>query len=151
MGAIALLKQVPVLPKEAGLLVTTPQRAQEFISERERLYEEEFGSCTLKDMGAKKKRKRDAAQKERERIDGEKEKRELKKADAANKKLELELGYAKCKPECTCGAPVGECPMAKFIKCETCNEIKKGLCKVRACVAERKEQPEILMIEAPNH
>jgi hypothetical protein len=65
------------------------------------------------------------------------------------KKLELEFEYARCTPECACGAPIGECPMIKYIKCNTCNEIKKGMCKVRACVAKRKEQSQMLMIEAP--
>ena len=93
IDVIGLMDFTPPLPKEAGILETTPQpaAAQEYISERAQLYEEEYGSYTLKQMGVKKKAKRKAAQVERERIDTTKAGREKKKVDAVTKQLALEF------------------------------------------------------------
>ena len=142
LSIINQLKEVPWTPKEALLLITTPQPSQVYMSSRERLCEEEFGSYTLKCMGENKRLKRDAKQFERDRITTKRNASVAKKLKAAMDEQELDNFHWLCTPECTCGNGSGNCPMEKYKRCETCNIVKKSLCKVRACVAARKASVE---------
>jgi hypothetical protein len=108
------------------------------MSNRQRLAEEEFGSYTLKDMRERKRQKKAFAESERMRIDNKKEATLQKKEAAATALKELTCHFDLCNPDCMCGTDV--CPMLKYLKCESCNQIKKGLCKVRVCVDSRKAQ-----------
>ena len=103
LSIINQLTEVPWSPAEAKLLVTTPQPSQQYISSRERLCEEEFGSYTLKGMGEKKRLKRDARQSERDRITTKQNASIAKKLKEAIYEQELDNFYWLCTPECTCG------------------------------------------------
>ena len=62
-----------------------------------------------------------------------KDEREAKRARLeleAEERLQL---YLNCHPKCTCGEV--PCPMAGLVRCHTCGDIKKHMCRKAACVA----------------
>ena len=93
-------------------------------------------------MGEKKRVKRDARQFERDRITTKQNASAAKKLKASMDEQELDNFDWLCTPECTCENGSGKCPMEKYKRHETCNIVKKGSCKVRACVTARKANVE---------
>jgi hypothetical protein len=67
-------------------------------------------------------------------IDAPQKGRRSKVAKAQGKE-ERAAAFARCEAACSCG--VVPCPWASWKRCPTCGP-KKGLCKVRVCVAARK-------------
>ena len=55
-------------------------------------------------------------------------------ADKAAKALRMAFDF--CKPACKCG--VVPCPQETLQLCETCGDIKKGLCRKLPCVTARE-------------
>ena len=144
--ALPSVQNIPMTPREAGVLPMSTATHQEYDAGRDRLNDEEFGSCKMKDMVGTKTRKRLEREEERKRIESNKvariERREKEDREAAERRAAFE----KCHPECTCGE--SPCPMAKLKLCPTCNEIKSGLCRKRECKAVRDGVQ--LTIDAPS-
>lgn len=149
-GIVEKLVNVPCTPKEAGVLQLSPTTCQEWDSKRDRLNDEAFGSCKLKDMIETKKRKRLAAEEDRERIESNKIARIEKKSAAQAAKEVAMKAWAACALGCACG--VSPCPWAKKVYCLQCRELKTGQCRKIACkkaaqaALEAPQSPQTLAI-----
>jgi hypothetical protein len=128
----------PFDQKAAGVLVPTavtrPDKAGAGRTGRKRL-SDLHGSVTMRNVGGE-------AEERRLEDEAEEERKKQKKAMAAEKKEAAEkeaaenaAGFARCEAACVCG--VVPCPWAGWKRCPMCGP-KKGLCKVRACVAALK-------------
>ena len=134
---------IPFTPKEAGVLKIAPSTCQENDSARCKLNNDEFGSCKMKDMVGTKRKKREEAEAERERIDGKKQARVERLEQEAQEARQLAEAFERCQGGCVCGET--PCPMAKMKKCAVCGDIKKKVCAKRAC----REAQQPLALPAP--
>jgi len=73
--------------------------------------------------------------------------RDAAKDEAKKAKEALEKAFKKCERTCKCKEV--PCPMEKYKRCPACG-VKKGLCKVQACVAARKGDQPLLLGYNPN-
>ena len=97
-----------------------------------------------------KKRKRLAAEEDRERIESNKIARIEKKSAAQAAKEVAMKAWAACALCCACG--VSPCPWAKKVYCLQCRELKTGQCRKIACkkaaqaALEAPQSPQTLAI-----
>ena len=89
--------------------------------------------------------RRKDVEKEDGRLKQVREGREGKKSSAEAAAAQLVLDFDRCPGAGNCSCGVVPCPMEKMERCSnpSCLMIKRGKCKVRACVALRK--PLLLM------
>eukprot|EP00968_Pinguiococcus_pyrenoidosus_P014370 scaffold1307_cov200-Pinguiococcus_pyrenoidosus.AAC.59 len=124
---IAKLKEIPLLPDEAGL-VDVEETEQEKSRRKKRRVRHSYGSQTLRELA------KAAAQVEAKAVEEEHQ----KTSRAAKKKEvheQLEKAFERCEHTCTCG--VQPCPLAKYARCEFCGKICCRKCTKKACKERR--------------
>ena len=135
--ALEAARDAPFNPTTAGMLVpdvvTRPDKDK--TGGRKRL-SDMHGSVTMRNVGGEAQKRRleaEAAEEEKK----EKKRQALEKKDTQQKEAEERAAaFARCEAVCKCG--VIPCPWLGFKRCPTCQGIKKGLCKVKACYAARQ-------------
>ena len=138
MDLNARLRDIPITPKEAGVLTVLPNNTQRADSKRQRLTESEYGSENLKDMLSIKRAKRLEAEEERARIEGNKAARAAKKQQQEEEENQLQMAWAVCGDNavhCVCGdgRMREDCPMWGMQRCPSCTRITKHKCRKAGC------------------
>lgn len=89
----------------------------------------------MRDVCGEAQKRRVEAEAEEERKESKKRLADEKKVAEAQAAVERAQSFARCEERCSC--EVVPCPWAGWKRCSVCGP-KKGMCKVRACVAARK-------------
>ena len=93
------------------------------------------GSFTLQDVRGEKKRRIAEEKAAADEAAAKRAAAEKKKSDAAQERDALVAGFEACEHGCVC--PSQPCAWVSWKRCPACGP-KKGVCKVRACVAARR-------------
>jgi len=127
------------------LLVPKPLEVKKRKRDQSRSKTNSGGSATIMDMRGDAVDRRKDVEKEDGRLKQVREGREGKKSSAEAAAAQLVLDFDRCPGAGNCSCGVVPCPMEKMERCSnpSCLMIKRGKCKVRACVALRK--PLLLM------
>ena len=131
------IHEAPFDPTAAGVLVpdvvTRPDKQARGCG-RKRL-SDLHGSVTMRNVAGEAEKRRLEDEKKEEGAK-EKKRQALEKKEVEKEVAERSAAaFARCEAACACG--VAPCPWAGWKRCPACGP-KKGLCRVRRCIAARK-------------
>ena len=124
----------PLDPVATGLLVPKVVGAKKRERNKTRIDESEGGDSHLRNLATKARAKQVGKAIKAAEVSDRKAARVEKQAQITESRAAQLDAFMRCTPMCLCG--LVPCPMAEMYHCTVCGDIKKSVCRKKACVGD---------------